>query len=224
MRITNPNFVAATAVRLAKKTFRFKTGYGDTPIFRDEDLPDSLDELKYKRFRFAATCESCSPLMDKNHEIFITHAIGDGRRDLGYWLMHKTFYEIKCIQRQKLRKEKKQLALGEVEEEIITDPMLILHKAQENSQPTVVVRKVKRGGAIYQVPYPLGATESGWFARKWLFDTVAERPKPRTKHFPEVMARELIDAAYDRGKVVKKKDDIHRLAAANKAYAHYRWG
>lgn len=225
MRITNPNLVAITAFRCATKTFRFRSGYGEEPILRDEDLhEDKLKELKYKQIRFAALFESCSPLVDPLHERFTKHCLQGGNRPLAYRLMHDTFYYIKCFQIAKLRREKKPLAPGEEEEEIITDPMEILHRGIKNCEPVVVVNKVKRGGAIYQVPYPIDSKQGEWFAMKWILDAVKERPKPRLKHFGEVMAQELIDAAYGRGKVVKRKDDIHRLAAANKAYAHYRWG
>lgn len=59
---------------------------------------------------------------------------------------------------------------------------------------------------------------------KWLNDFVKERPKPRFMYYHEELAQEIIDAANNRGKVVKKKDDIHKLAQANKAYSHNRWG
>lgn len=226
MRITYPNLVAITAFRCVKKSFRFRTGYGEKPILRAEDLQeDKIEELKYKQIRFAALVESCSPLVDPLHERFTNHCLQGGDRPLAYHLMHDTFYYIKRYQIAKLRKEKKQLGLGEEEEEeIITDPMEILHRGVKNCEPVVIVNKVKRGGAIYQVPYPISQKQGEWFAMKWLYQAVKERPKPRVKHFGEVMAQELIDAAYGKGKVVKKKDDIHRLAVANKAYAHYRWG
>lgn len=226
MRITNPNLIAATAIRYAKKTFRFRYEYGEPPLLKADDFNDEarLEELKYKQIRFAALFESCSPLVEPIYERFTNLVMQGGRRLVAYRLMHDTFFEIKCIQTAKLRKEKKQLAPGEEEEEIITNPMEILKRGIKNCEPVVVVNKVKRGGAIYQVPYPIAANQSQWFAMRWLIAAVRERPKPRNKLFGEVMARELIDAAYSRGKVVKKKDDIHRLAAANKAYAHYRWG
>lgn len=110
------------------------------------------------------------------------------------------------------------------EEGVVVDPMLLFHQAIQNCKPAVVTNKIKRGGATYQVPTPITDKQSTWLAMRWLNDTVKERPKPRVRHYYEDLAQEIVDAAQNRGKVVKKKEDLHKLALANKAYAHYRWG
>lgn len=240
-------------VRNAKKTFRFSYAYGGNPFLTQEQFEEalekeSLNELSFKPIRFARVWEYGSPLWDDDLERFTRYVMKGGRKGLAYDLMHQTFYGIKAIQYPKLRKlrekettkAEKTLAdsRSDVDEkvassgsesqdtnyEVETNPLTIFKGALENVKPVVITKKVKRGGSTYQVPYPVRESSSDWFAVKWMIQAVLDRPKPREKHFPEVMSQELIDAFYNRGKVVKRKDDMHRLADANKAYAHYRWG
>lgn len=217
-------------VRYRRKTFQLEFRYGAVPIFTDiEKLEsDQLQDLSFQTVRFARIWENNSLFFDQLYDKYLRHIMRDGRRWLMDELLHNTFYEIKIIQFNRLRKlkEKQQRndPLGEQEETIETNPLDLFKKAIENCKPMVITRKVKRGGAIYQVPYPLSSQQSEWYAMRWLNDTVKDRPKPRKKHYHEVLAQEIIDAANGQGKVVKKKEDLHRLAQANKAYAHYRWG
>lgn len=221
-------------LRYAKKSFKLQTGYGLKPILSEDEYlelkeTDRLAPLEYEKIRFAKVRESCSPLVDEEHESFVSYVMKGGRRDLAYKLMHDTFATIKGIQLKKLRRQQESKAEGtananDEDETIETDPMAVFKRAWLNSQPVVITRKVKRGGATYQVPFPVEDNQSKWLAAKWLINAVKERPKPRKKLFHEVMAQELIDASLNRGKVIKKKDDIHKLADANRAYAHYRWG
>lgn len=196
-----------------------------------------MGELEFAKIRFVTLNEIDSPFYDPDYELFTRFIMDDGRKDLAYELMHKTFYEIKSIQLNRLRKrqenekkaaagQKVQSALDPTEEaEVIeTNPMVVFKKALKNCEPVVITKKIRRGGAVYQVPFPLTARHSEFLAHKWLIRAVLDRPKPRLKNFPEVMAQELLDASQNRGKVVKMRDDMHRLADANKAYAHYRWG
>lgn len=236
---------------MARKQPRFRYAYGANPLFQEDDFQKSveesrLDDLKYEKIRFAQLSENSSPLYDADLERFARIIMeGSGRKGLAYDLMHRTFYTIKTYQLAKYRKllakiEKKETGaqgnketgpvdlLAATDEETLasieTNPMTIFKQALANSEPLVIVRKVKRGGATYQVPFPIQKSQGEWFAAKWLVQAVRDRPKRRVKLFPEIMAQELIDAASNRGKVVKKKDDIHRLANSNRAYAHYRWG
>lgn len=232
-------------VRYAKKTFLLKYRYGDPPILTQEEFDkvlenNSLDDLRYKRIRFALVWEYGSPLWDYDYERFTKYVMKGGCKGLAYDLMQRTFYRIKSIQYSKLRKLRENAAAGtdgekanEVKDrepledaasEIETNPLEIFKGALKNAEPVVITKKVKRGGATYQVPYPITKSDSEYYATKWMIRAVLDRPKPRKKLFPEVMAQELLDAYYNQGKVVKRKDDMHRLADANKAYAHYRWG
>lgn len=106
--------------------------------------------------------------------------------------------------------------------EIELNPVTILHKAVHNSMPILKLTPIKRGGVVYQVPIPINESQARFMAMKWLI--TESQQKERTVHFPEKLATELIDAAYNTGKVVKRKQDLHRQCEANRAYAHYRWG
>lgn len=219
--------------------------------FEESLEKQSLDELRYKPIRFALIWEYGSPLWDNELETFTKYVMKGGRKGLSYDLMHQTFYKIKAVQYPKLRKlrekenakaAEKAIAAdssksdddgklaggGELEldtnYEVETNPLAIFKGAIENVKPVVITKRVKRGGSTYQVPYPVREASSEWFAIKWMISAVLDRPKPRTKSFPDTMSQELIDAFHNKGKVVKRKDDIHRLADANKAYSHYRWG
>ena len=225
----------ARRAKLPRKTFGLKYRYGDEPLYRDHMYNeavenDETDSLAYKEIRFASLWETNSPLQDDILERYIRFMLHDGRRGLMYRLMHNTFYEIKTIQYKRMLKKqaseegKAPVAGDNDEEEIMMNPLELFHRAVNNCKPLVITKKVRRGGATYQVPYPLRASDSEYLAMKWLNQMILDRPKPRVKHYYQELAQEIIEAANGRGKVVKKKDDIHKLAQANKAYSHYRWG
>lgn len=226
--------INAQQTRFSRKTFRFRFAYGRPPLVSAADYDEAeqngqLEELKFENIRFASISETNSPLYDKTIESYIRTNMTNGRLDLFYELMHETLYKIKAIQYQRQRKiaEKGTKIVNDDGEEVKSlelNPVAIFHKALRNCEPLVITRKIKRGGAIYQVPFPLRSSQSEWFARKWLHQAVLERPKPRTTRYFDALAQEVLDAYEGRGKVIKRKDDIHRLADANKAYAHYRWG
>lgn len=225
----------ARRAKLPRKTFGLKYRYGDAPLYRDHMYHEAIendqtDSLSYKEIRFATMWETNSPLLDDVVEKYVSLILHDGRRGLKYRLMHDTFYEIKTIQyRRMLEKQASEKAAAPTgrdndETEITMNPVELFHRALNNCKPLVITKKVRRGGATYQVPYPLKASDSEYLAMKWLNDMILDRPKPRVRHYHEELAQEIIEAANGRGKVVKKRDDIHKLAQANKAYAHYRWG
>lgn len=163
--------------------------------------------------------QPCSVFFDPTLTKFISHGTRKGQRTLMRDLMRETFLIIKRTQLAKYHK----CADADERDLIVCDPLRIFHGALENCKPLLITRPVKRGGATYQVPFPLSERESEDFAIRWLLETVKQRPKPRKTFFPEVMAKELIDCFHNEGKVVKKKIDMHRQCESNKAYAHYRW-
>lgn len=227
-------------VRFARKTFRLKAGgHGGEPLITTDDFEEAkeaglLEDLSYKEIRFPLPYENNSPLFDRQYEKFCKFIMKGGRKGLAHELMHDTMFEIKRIQYKKMKTlEEKKAAASDTsaphqeegeEHNVELNPLTILKTALKNSEPLLMTKKVKRGGATYQVPYPVSKDQSEYHALKWMIKAVLERPKPRTKHFNEVMAQELLDAFYFKGKVIKRRDDVHRLADANKAYAHYRWG
>lgn len=111
-------------------------------------------------------------------------------------------------------------ALATVGERTKEDPMKIFREAIDNTRPTVEVRSRRVGGATYQVPVEVRPSRRQTLAIRWLIKYARDRGE---KTMRERLAAELMDAANGRGSTVKKKDDTHRMAEANKVFAHYRW-
>ena len=100
------------------------------------------------------------------------------------------------------------------------DPVITLKRALDNIKPTVEVRSRRVGGATYQVPVEVKAGRSTTLALRWLIDYSRSR---REKSMAERLTNELIDASNGLGAAVKRREDTHKMAEANKAFAHYRW-
>jgi small subunit ribosomal protein S7 len=100
------------------------------------------------------------------------------------------------------------------------DPLITLKRALENIKPAVEVRSRRVGGATYQVPVEVKAGRSTTLALRWLIDYSRSR---REKSMAERLTNELIDASNGLGAAVKRREDTHKMAEANKAFAHYRW-
>jgi small subunit ribosomal protein S7 len=96
----------------------------------------------------------------------------------------------------------------------------VFHAAMDNVRPVVEVRSRRVGGATYQVPTEVRPERRDALAIRWLVANARERGE---KSIRERLAAELLDAANNRGNAVKKKEDTHRMAEANRAFAHYRW-
>lgn len=100
------------------------------------------------------------------------------------------------------------------------EPMEVLEQAFENIRPVVEVKSRRVGGATYQVPVEVRPVRRTTLAMRWLIDASRKRGE---KTMAQRLAGELMDAAENRGSAVKKREDTHRMAEANKAFAHYRW-
>ncbi len=100
------------------------------------------------------------------------------------------------------------------------EPMELLEKALENVRPVVEVKSRRVGGATYQVPIEVRPIRRNTLAMRWLIDAARKRSE---KSMAFRLAGELSDAAESRGSAVKKREDTHRMAEANKAFSHYRW-
>ncbi|MBF0369251.1 MAG: 30S ribosomal protein S7 [Magnetococcales bacterium] len=111
-------------------------------------------------------------------------------------------------------------ALDLIEEKTKNDPLQVFRDAVDNVRPAVEVRSRRVGGATYQVPVDVRPSRRQTLAIRWLVGFARARPE---KTMRERLAGELMDAAARRGNTVKKRDDTHRMAEANKVFAHYRW-
>ena len=111
-------------------------------------------------------------------------------------------------------------ALEQIEKKTGKDPREAFSLAISNVKPMVEVKSRRVGGANYQVPVEVPNNRRTSLAIRWILSNARSRPE---KGMPEKLANELNDAANSRGGAIKKKDDVHRMAEANKAFAHYRW-
>jgi len=100
------------------------------------------------------------------------------------------------------------------------DPLAVLNKAVDNVRPLLEVKSRRVGGATYQVPIEVKTTRGTTIALRWIRDFARTK---KGKPMQEKLAQELTDAYKGTGSAVKKKDDTHKMAEANKAFAHYRW-
>ena len=111
-------------------------------------------------------------------------------------------------------------ALERIDDKTDGEPMDVLDKALENVAPMVEVKSRRVGGATYQVPVEVRAARRTALAMRWLIEASRSRGE---KSMQLKLAGELMDAAENRGNAVKKREDTHRMAEANKAFAHFRW-
>ena len=100
------------------------------------------------------------------------------------------------------------------------DPLGVFEEALENVRPQVEVRSRRVGGATYQVPVEVRPVRRSALAMRWLVDAARKRGE---KSMDQRLAAELVEASENRGTAAKKREDTHRMAEANKAFAHYRW-
>jgi small subunit ribosomal protein S7 len=114
-------------------------------------------------------------------------------------------------------------ALKEIEKKTAKNPLEVFHQALENVKPNMEVRPRRVGGAAYQVPMPVRGDRKETLAIRWMILAARSRPNKEYKHFWEKLAVEIMDAARREGGAVKKKEEVQRVAEANKAFAHFRW-
>ena len=111
-------------------------------------------------------------------------------------------------------------AMRQIGDKTGEEPLKVFKRAIDNVKPTVEVKSRRVGGSTYQVPVEVGPNRRTSLAIRWILIYSRSRGE---KSMEEKLAGELIDAANNRGNSIKKKEDTHRMAEANKAFAHYRW-
>ena len=111
-------------------------------------------------------------------------------------------------------------ALDLIKERAHDDPLKLFKKAVDNVKPALEVKTRRVGGANYQVPVEVNRNRQTSLSLRWIIGYARERSE---KSMVEKLAAELLDAANNRGGAIKKRDDTHRMAEANKAFANYRW-
>jgi small subunit ribosomal protein S7 len=132
---------------------------------------------------------------------FINTVMSDGKRSLAERIMYESF--------------------DIIEDRTGDDPLKIFKKAVENVKPSLEVKSRRVGGSNYQVPVEVNPNRRLSLSIRWLVGFARQRGDGKTMQ--EKLANELLDASNLRGGAVKKREDTHRMAEANKAFAHYRW-
>lgn len=140
----------------------------------------------------------------KYHDKLVTKFINNLMRDGKKSLAERIFYSSMDLMQSKENE----------------DPLVLFKKAVENTKPILEVKSRRVGGATYQVPVEVRADRKQALSIRWLLSSAGARNE---RTMEEKLANELIDAANKRGAAIKKKEDVHRMAEANKAFAHYRW-
>jgi small subunit ribosomal protein S7 len=107
-----------------------------------------------------------------------------------------------------------------VKKQLNEDPIVVFNRAIENARPLLEVKPRRMGGATYQIPVELSSHRSVTLAINWIIKVSREKAG---KSMSEKLAREIIDASRKEGAVIKIREDTHKMAEANKAFAHYRW-
>jgi small subunit ribosomal protein S7 len=126
-----------------------------------------------------------------------------------------------------MKKGKKSLAerivyssMEQVKQKAKEDPLKMFEKAVDNVKPTLETKSRRVGGATYQVPIEVPTNRATSLAVRWILRYAAERPG---KSMIEKLSAEILDAANNRGGAIKKREDTHKMAEANRAFAHYKW-
>jgi small subunit ribosomal protein S7 len=132
---------------------------------------------------------------------FINMVMLDGKKALAQTVLYQAFDQLK------------DKVPGE-------EPLSVFKKAIENCKPSLEVRSRRVGGATYQVPMDVRPVRKTTLAMRWLVEYSRERGE---KEMSLRLAGELVDAYNNRGNAIKKREDVHKMAEANKAFAHYRW-
>ena len=114
-------------------------------------------------------------------------------------------------------------AFEKIKEKLNQDSLMVFRQALENVKPQMEVRSLRVGGAAYQIPMPVRGDRKESLAIRWIILSALKRPSTEFHTFADKLAAELIDAYNNTGGAVKKREDVHRMAEANRAFSHFRW-
>ncbi|KAM9783367.1 small ribosomal subunit protein uS7m isoform X2 [Syngnathus typhle] len=187
----------------------------ETELTEAEKEEQALKTLR--PIKAAANSVTSSVYHDPVISKFINMMMKDGNKVLAREIMTETLEQIKRKQVEKYHK-----APEEKREEIECNPYAIFHQALDNCKPVVGLSNIQKGGKYYQVPVPLTENRRRFLAMKWMITECRENKHRRT-HMYEKLSQELMAASVKEGNVFKKKIEMHKMAEANRAYAHYRW-
>ncbi|NP_001279884.1 28S ribosomal protein S7, mitochondrial [Callorhinchus milii] len=192
--------------------------YYRAPVTELSQEEKDIQELKRVRpIKAAQNSITGSVFYDPLLSKFINMIMTGGQKKLARSIMNETFELIKRKQVELYHK-----APEANRENIECNPYKIFHRALENCKPVIGLTNIQRGGKTYQVPTPLKDNRRRFLAMKWLI-THCQESKSLQTHMSIQLSQELLAAFNNEGNVIKRKHDLHKMAEANRAFAHYRW-
>ncbi|XP_004693550.1 PREDICTED: 28S ribosomal protein S7, mitochondrial [Condylura cristata] len=206
---------------------RYGPEYRDPEIDKDyyhKPSAELTEEERYERelkktqlIKAAPATRASSVFEDPVISKFTNMMMRGGNKVLARSLMAQT---LEAVKRKQF--EKYHAASADLRATIERNPYTIFHQALKNCEPVIGLVPILKGGHFYQVPVPLADRRRRFLAMKWMISECREK-KPRRMLMPEKLSQELIEAFHNQGPVVKRKHDMHKMAEANRALAHYRW-
>nr|CAB3264012.1 28S ribosomal protein S7, mitochondrial-like [Phallusia mammillata] len=187
-----------------------------SPEYYKENLPEEGDELSIKKIKAASSSQTYSTLYNPTIDKFTNLIVKEGKKFAAERIMQTTLAHIKLVQLKQYH-----AATESEKAEIEVNPTTVFCEAFNNMKPVVNVRSIRHGANVYQVPYSLEEHQRFFVAGKWLLDHI-RKGKPSTKAGLRI-AREILAAYNNQGEVMRKKYELHKLADANRAYAHFAW-
>nr|XP_033329631.1 28S ribosomal protein S7, mitochondrial [Megalopta genalis] len=191
------------------------------PIYKKEEQ-EQLNETEEARqmahmpIRAALTSETSSEFHDERIKKFINYIMRDGKKAVARAILEKAFEHIKMMQLELYNN-----STPEQKANILLDPKEVFYRAVEHCTPMLQLHTIRKGGIAYQVPIPMNDNRARFLSMNWIIKTAGQ--KDTTQTFSYTLAKEIIDASNNKGRVIKRKQDLHRQCEANRAYAHFRW-
>ncbi|XP_044151926.1 28S ribosomal protein S7, mitochondrial [Bufo gargarizans] len=215
-----PSFIQ---VRWSRYNPQFLDPVPDKEKYRlpiEELSKEEREEWELKAVRPIKACPpgvSSSVFSDPAISKFTNMMMKGGEKILARQIMNKTLEKIKRIQLEKYYK-----ASPEERENIQCNPYVIFNQAVEQCTPIIGLTSILKGGKSYQVPVPLTDQKRRFMAMKWIITEGREKKARRTFMYDR-LADILLEAWRGEGNIVKRKHDLHKMAEANRAFAHFRW-
>ncbi|XP_008829644.1 28S ribosomal protein S7, mitochondrial [Nannospalax galili] len=212
-----------TQVRCVRYAPEFKDPLIDKNYYQ-KPVTELTEEEKYHQevrttqlIKAAPSTHTSSVFADPVISKFTNMMMKGGNKVLARSLMAQTLETLK-------RKQFEKYHAASVEEQanIERNPYKIFHQALKNCEPVIGLESILKGGHFYQVPVPLVDRRRRFLAMKWMITECRENKHRRTL-MPEKLSHELLEAFHNRGPVIKRKHNMHKMAEANRALAHYRW-
>lgn len=216
-------FPGFTQVRWSRYSPEFRDPQIDKDYHR-KPWAELTEEEKFERelrktqpIKAAPSANTSSVFEDPVISKFTNMMMKGGNKVLARSLMTQTLEAVKRKQFKKFH-----AASSEEQATIERNPYTIFHQALKNCEPVIGLAPILKGGRFYQVPVPLSDRRRRFLAMKWMITECREKKHRRTL-MPEKLSQELLQAFHNQGPVVKRKHDMHKMAEANRALAHYRW-